>query len=157
MGSNSWWYYSLTPATFGLPAGLWFDFPHMDVGTNYLYFTTNIFNTVGDTYYGAMIVRVPLSQLAAGTGVTMNCNVYPPATGMGSITTVSGMTTTAYSGSTYNANSVAVVQWPESSPTPSAPVVVSSLATTFIATFSCLGPDGRDPCIALVRACKRDG
>jgi List-Bact-rpt repeat protein/S-layer family protein len=151
LASNSWLYYDFTPALLGLPAGTWLDFPQMQASANYLYFTSNVFTAVGDSYYGAVVVRIPLSQLASGSSLTFN---YLTVTGSyGSIMPVNGATaegtragrTTMYFAAVYSSTSIVVLTWPESS-TSVTINTVSGLATTSFATYACPGPGGLDPC-----------
>src|SRR3954453_11456640 len=151
LASNSWLYYDFTPALLGLPAGTWLDFPHLQASANYLYFTTNVFTATGDSFYGAVVVRIPLSQLASGSALTFN---YLTVTGSyGSIMPVNGASaegtragrTTMYFASVYSSTSIVVLTWPESS-TSVTTNTVGGLASTSFATFACPGPDGLDPC-----------
>jgi hypothetical protein len=60
--THAWSAYAMTNGTFGLE-GKAFDFPDMQVGANDLYFS---FNVEYDSAHGAVVARIPLSQLAAG-------------------------------------------------------------------------------------------
>jgi len=150
LASGSWTYYDFTPSLFGLPAGTWLDFPQMQASANYLYFTTNIFNAVDDSFYGALVVRISLAQLDSGSSLTFN---YFIVTGSyGSIMPVNGAAaegtrpgrTTMYFAALFSSTSIKVLTWPESS---SVTInTVSSLASTNFATYACPGPDGLDPC-----------
>src|SRR6185295_14941495 len=139
LASNSWFYYDFTPPLFGLPAGKWFDFPHLQASANDLYFTTNIFNTVGDGFYGALVVRIPLSQLATGSSITFN--YFTVIGSYGSIMPVNGATAegtrpgrmTMYFASVNTSTSIKVINWPESS-TSLTISDVTGLATTSFAT-----------------------
>jgi hypothetical protein len=151
LAANSWLYYDFTPSLFGLPAGTWLDFPHMQASANYLYFTTNVFNTTTDSYYGALVVRIPLSQLDSGSSLTFN---YLSVVGSyGSIMPVNGAAaegtrpgrTTMYFASILSSTSIKVLSWPESS-TSLTISTVSGLASTGTVSFVCPGPDGLDPC-----------
>jgi hypothetical protein len=151
LANSSWLYYDFTPALLGLPAGTWLDFPQMQASANYLYFTSNVFTAVGDSFYGAVVVRIPLSQLDSGSSLTFN---YLTVTGSyGSIMPVNGATaegtragrTTMYFAAVYSSTSIVVLTWPESS-TSVTINTVSGLATTSFATYACPGPGGLDPC-----------
>jgi Divergent InlB B-repeat domain/S-layer homology domain len=151
LAGNSWIYYDFTPALFGLPAGNWLDFPHLQASANYLYFTTNVFNAVNDSFSGALVVRIPLSQLDSGSSLTFN---FLSVTGSyGSIMPVNGAAaegtrpgrTTMYFAAVDTSTSVKVLTWPES--TTSITVnTVSGLASTSFAANVCPGPDGLDTC-----------
>jgi len=151
LASNSWSYYDFTPAMFGLPAGTWFDFPHLQASASFLYFTTNIFTTTSDSYYGALVVRVSLAQLDSGAAVTPNFLAVVGS--YGSIAPVNGAAaegsrpgkTTMYFASVDSSTSIRVLTWPEATTT-IAVSSVSGLATSTFSTFVCPGPDGLDPC-----------
>jgi hypothetical protein len=86
--NGNWIAYDFTAATYGFttpPAGatgFWLDFPDLAVSDNFLYLTTNVFqrtptcpapagttSTCTQVFAGAVIVRIPLNQLAAGQDV----------------------------------------------------------------------------------------
>jgi hypothetical protein len=150
LASNTWVYYNLTPSLLGLGSGRWIDFPHMQVSANYLYFTTNVFTTSGDTFAGSLVGRISLAELDAGGSVTINSYF---TSAFGSIMAVNGAgaegtrpgRTTMYFAALYSTTSIRVLVWPEAS---SAPTVntVSGLSTTSLSTYVCTGPDSLDPC-----------
>lgn len=150
LASNTWTTYDFTPALFGL-TGKWFDFPHLQASANDLYFTTNIFSTATDSYYGALVVRIPLAQLDAGGAITFD--YFLVAGSYGSIMPVNGAAaegtrpgrTTMYFASVFTSTSLKVLTWPEAN---AAPTVsdVTGLATTIFTACACTGPDGFDPC-----------
>jgi hypothetical protein len=150
LASNAWIYYNFTPALFGLPTGTWLDFPQMQASANYLYFTTNVFNAIDDSFYGALVVRIPLSQLDSGTALTFN---YLAVTSYGGILPVNGAAaegaragrTTMYFASVVSSTSIKVLTWPESTNTITTSTVGGLVSTSF-AVYSCPGPDGLDPC-----------
>lgn len=151
LAGNAWTYYDFTPALFGLPTGTWFDFPQMQASANFLYFTTNIYRAADDSFYGAMVVRIPLSQLANSSSLTFN---YFTATGSyASILPVNGAAaegtrpgrTIMYFAAIDTSTSLKVLTWPESTTTLTISSV-SGLASTSFASFVCPGPGGLDPC-----------
>lgn len=151
LAANSWTYYDFTPANFSLPAGTWLDFPHLQVSANYLYFTSNIFNTAGDSYFGALIARLPLSQLDSGSPLTFNFftvvgsyGSIMPVNGAGAEGTRPGRTTMHFA-SVFSSTSLRVLTWPESS-TSITVSSVSGLASSGTSAFTCPGPGGLDPC-----------
>ncbi|HEY0553842.1 MAG TPA: S-layer homology domain-containing protein [Thermoanaerobaculia bacterium] len=151
LASNSWTYYDFTPALFSFPAGTWFDFPQMQASANYLYFTTNIFHTVDDSFYGTLMARISLAQLDSGSSLTINSFTSTgayfsimPVNGAAAEGTRPGRTT-MYFGSIDTSTSIKVFTWPESSTAPTVNTV-SGLASSAFSTFACPGPDGLDPC-----------
>jgi hypothetical protein len=150
LATNSWTYYDFTPALFGLPAGTWFDFPQMQASANYLYFTTNVFRAVDNTFYGAVAARLPLSQLDSGVALTFN--YFTVVSSYGSILPVNGAAaegarpgrTVMYFAAIETSSSLKVITWPEAgSPTFNS---VSGLASIALSAFTCPGPGGLDPC-----------
>ena len=63
-GALAWTYYDLTSATFGIGTN-WLDYPDMAVGNNFLYFSVDQVGT------GLIVGRLPLADLAAGVGTTV--------------------------------------------------------------------------------------
>jgi hypothetical protein len=149
LATNTWSYYDLTPALFGL-TGKFFDAPQMQASANDLYVTTNIFNTTNRAFYGALIARLPLAQLAAGGAVSIDAFL---TTSYGSLLAVPGAAaegarpgrTTMDFAAVTTATSLKVLTWAEAD---AAPVVrdVTGLASSSFARFACPGPDGLDPC-----------
>jgi Divergent InlB B-repeat domain len=149
LATDTWAYYDLTPAGFGL-TGKFFDAPQMQASADDLYVTTNIFYTANRAFYGALIARMPLAQLAAGGSVGIDAFL---TTSYGSLMAVHGAAaegtrpgrTTMYFASVATATSLKVLTWDEAS---AAPVVhdVTGLAGSSFARFACTGPDGLDPC-----------
>ncbi len=142
LATNTWQIHDFTPADFGFPLGNWLDFPHLQVSSNYLYFTSNVFTVASNAFVGAVIGRIPLSALDGNTGFTLDTFV----TGsFGSIAAVNGAASTMYFGSVVGTNTVKVLTWPEA---PAAPTVtdVTGLASTTLGTYACTGPDALNPC-----------
>jgi hypothetical protein len=148
LAANTWRYYDFTPGQFGM-SDKWFDFPHLQASANDLYFTTNIFSGSG-SFYGALVVRMPLAQLDAGVPLTVDSYL---TTSFGSIMAVTGAAaegsrpgrTTMYFAALYSTTSLKVMTWPEASPSPTVSDV-NGLASTSLSTDVCTGPDGLNPC-----------
>ena len=139
LSSNTWTYHDITPSDFGLSTE-WLDFPTMQISSNYLYITSNAFT--GSTFYGAVIARIPLANLANNTSYTMNTFV---TTSYGSITGVNGATSTMYFGARYGTTSIKVLTWPEANTSPTESTI-SGLTTIYTSSFSCTTPDVLNPC-----------
>jgi len=69
IGREEWKYVDLHPGDFGQP-GEWFDYPSISVSSKYVFITVNVFPGATNQSAEAMIWRIPLSELAAGS-VTM--------------------------------------------------------------------------------------
>ena len=150
-GLAPWTYYDITPANCNFPLGKWFDFPHLQTSTNYLYLTSNVFDTsAGGTTAPthAVIARMSLAELAAGVSLS-SFTCFSQSRFFG-ISTVSGATSTMYFGAVDTTTSIAVLTWPEADSTPSVPLAanVTGLATTNVgASFTCPVPvSALDPC-----------
>lgn len=150
LAGNTWQSYDFTPAQFGL-SGKWLDYPNLQASANDLYFTTNIFETTNDAFYGALVVRIPLAQLDAGSALTID---YYLTTSFGSILAVNGAAaegtrpgrTTMYFAAVYTSTSLKVLTWPEANPAPTVSDVSGLATTNFASVYTCPGPDALDPC-----------
>lgn len=149
LAANTWTTFDFTPAQLNL-TGVWFDFPHMQLSANYLYFTTNIFTTSGDAFNGSAIFRVPLAQLDANQPLTVD-TFYTQT--FGSILAVHGAApegtragrNTMYFASVSGSTSLRILRWPEANAQPTVDLI-SGLSTTTAGTFSCPGPDTLNSC-----------
>ncbi len=67
-GGTAWTYWNLTAGTFGQPAGTGFDYPDVSVGTSNLFLSWDVGFPAcpAGCNSGFEVVRIPLSQLAAG-------------------------------------------------------------------------------------------
>lgn len=136
--NNTWYFYDFTPATFGLvtPAGaqgVWLDFPDLSVSDNFLYFTANYFprrtttsgcvtacpggvcpagcaSCTGCGTLGAVIARLPLTQLAQG--VSLNFLFFNDTT-HSTLRLTHGAHDTMYWGAHNSNTQVAIYRWPE--------------------------------------------
>ncbi len=114
VAANTWTYYNFNPQDLGFASGNWFDFPNLSVSSNYLYVTSNVFKTNGDAFSGAMVLRIPLGQLAVGGTVDYE---YLTFTSVGSVRCAEGATTTAYCGVHLASNKVRIFRWDDGDPT----------------------------------------
>jgi hypothetical protein len=111
IANNSWVYWDFTPQNVGFANGNWFDYPSLTVGSNYVYITSNVFRTSDNAFTGSVIMRIPLSALAAGTSLNYN---YYSSTTIGTMRTAEGSGTTAYFAAFANSSQMRVHRWPES-------------------------------------------
>ncbi|HZT06473.1 MAG TPA: hypothetical protein VFC51_05545 [Chloroflexota bacterium] len=142
LASNTWQMHDFTPADFGFGLGKWLDYPTLAVSNNFLYFTSNVFDTNATSSSMSVMARIPLDALRDNVSFTMNTLVNQSRF---SVTPVSGATTTMFFGSVSGSTSVDVFRWPESDSSPTI-TTVSGLSGSSNATFSCTGPDNLDPC-----------
>jgi hypothetical protein len=136
--NNTWIFYDFTPATFGLTtpagaAGIWLDFPDLSASDNFLYFTANYFprrtattgcvlacpggtcpagcaSCTGCGSLGAVIARLPLTQLAQGAN--LGGNFFNDTTHF-SLRLTQGAHDTMYWGSHNSNTQVRIYRWPE--------------------------------------------
>lgn len=147
--ANTWQTYDFTPEQINRP-GTWFDFPHMQISRNYLYFTSNMFATAGDAYQGAVIFRIPLDNVVNNTPFTADAFVSTTfgsivaANGAGSEGTRMGRTTMHFA-SVSSTTGLTLLTWPESAAQPTV-TTVSNLNPIASTTYSCPGPDSINTC-----------
>jgi hypothetical protein len=147
--ANTWQTYDFTPELINRP-GVWFDFPHMQISKNFLYFTSNMFATSGDAYQGAVIFRIPLDAVVNNTTFTADAFV---STTFGSIVAANGSgtegarqgRTTMYFASVNSTSSLVLLKWPETDAQPTVSNA-TGLATIGSGTYLCPGPDNINTC-----------
>ena len=62
------WTYTFSPAGINAAwANQWFDYPHMQLGPNYLFLSWNMFNAAG-SFVRTLMLKLPLNELAAAAG-----------------------------------------------------------------------------------------
>lgn len=149
LATNTWTYWNFVPASFGL-TGVWIDFPHLQVSANFLYFTSNLFRTSDNSFYGSVIVRVSLDELAASAPINFRYLV----SGRGSVMIIPGYgaigsrpgTNFMNFANVLTSNSIEVTAWPENSNDLNHRTI-TGLSTTQLTGFSCVAPTGDDPCL----------
>jgi len=124
--SNNWKYLDFNPQLFGFPAGKMLDFPNLTltstylyVTSTYLYVTSNVFG-VGDssTFAGSVILRIRLSDLAAGGAVPWS--YYPQnrsASDVGGLRCTEGATSTMYWAGWHTTSQLRIFHWDDSGTT----------------------------------------
>jgi len=147
VASAGWCVYEFNPGDFGLESGLWLDFPHVALSSNFVWYSANIFNGGGDGRYRTSVIwRIPLD-------VAANCpsrafDFFVDDTG--TLTQVEGATDTMYWGSHINNASIRIFQWAEADSTPSSTDVNVSMWPQAIPALGrlalCPGPDNLNWC-----------
>ena len=66
---NSWHSWVFNPQSFGLPAGLWLDFPSVAYSDSHLYCTSNVFDASGG-YQDSVVWKMTLTDLDIGNGLS---------------------------------------------------------------------------------------
>lgn len=145
-GGLTWTQYTLTYTNYGgLPLG-WFDYPHLAVTRNYLYWTTNYFNTNG-TFQRMIVNRLSLDQLQARGGLSWSW--WNRTTGW-TWTPAQGATDVFYLGDHTNTSTFNICDIPESTGLMSCrDVAIAAWTFTNRGDAVCTVPNGFNPCARL--------
>jgi hypothetical protein len=98
-GGRTWVTWTIKPGDFGW-TNEWFDYPHMAVSNNFLYITTNMFNS---TFVRMVLMKIPLAKLRKGSAISIS---YWTATSGWTWTPVQGATDRMYLGDNRNPGGV---------------------------------------------------
>jgi hypothetical protein len=134
--TGSWRFFDITPASLGLGAGIWLDFPDLAVGQNMLYMTTNCF--AGSAWRASAVARIKLSSFTSGTlSASRTVSTTHP-----SLRVAQNCGTTAYFVAHNSTSSLRMFSWKETSATPTSNDV--SVASWSSGPYSSITPDGRN-------------
>jgi hypothetical protein len=134
--TGSWRFFDITPASLGLGAGIWLDFPDLAVGQNMLYMSTNCF--AGGSWRASAIARIKLSSFTSGTlSASRSVSTTHP-----SLRVAQNCGTTAYFVAHNSTSSLRVFSWKETSATPTSNNVL--VGTWSSGPYSSVTPDGRN-------------
>lgn len=143
-GGATWCTYTFSPVNVnGTWTGQWFDYPHLALSNNYLYFTSNMFSGAG-AFLRMFMARWPLDSMAACAGFSYT--YWWKTTGW-SWTPVQGATTTMYVGDHNNTANMYIGVQPESTTTLTAnsrAIPAWTFTNRFDAVCTVLG--GANPC-----------
>lgn len=107
---NPWHWWDFHPTTLNAAwTNQWFDYNSLSYSNNFLYVTSNVFNT-NNVWQRAVVIRLPLAALKSGSGLTFN---YFSTTSNGSLRCTLGATTTMVFGSHNSQSQIRVFSWPE--------------------------------------------
>lgn len=137
VASNAWAYYDFNPQQVGFATGTWFDYPSMTVGANFLYVTSNVFRTADDVGVGSVVMRLPLSNIAAGTGFNFSYVTFTST-----LRCAEGATTTMYCAGFSNTTQMRIYSWDESSTSAAFNDVNLNAFTPLSRNGVATGPDG---------------
>ena len=145
-GGVSFAQYTLTYTNYnGLPLG-WFDYPQLALSNNYLYITSNYFNTSG-TFQRMMVTRISLDQLQAQGSI--NFNWWSRTTGW-TWSPVQGAREVMYLGDHTSTTAFNVCDQPEANTTLNCrDVAVPAWTSTGRGAAVCTTPNGFNPCARL--------
>lgn len=129
-------FFDITPASLGLGAGIWLDFPDLADGQNMLYMTTNCFQ--GNSWTASAVARIKLSSFTTGTlSMTRAVSNTRP-----SLRVAQNCGTTAYFVGHVNTSLLIVFSWKETSAAPTSNQV--AVASWSPGPYSSTTPDGRN-------------
>jgi hypothetical protein len=135
--TGAWRFFDITPASVGLGAGIWLDFPDLSTGTNMLYMTSNAFTSAG-AWRASVVVRIRLSSFTTGTlSATRFVSTTHP-----SLRVAQNCATTAFFVAHNSTSSLRVFKWPEGSAAPTSTSV--AVASWSSGPYSSITPDGRN-------------
>ena len=135
--AGSWRFFDITPASLGLPSGIWLDFPDLANGTNMLYMTSNAFTAAG-AWRASAVVRMRLSSFTSGVlSASRSVSTTHP-----SLRVAQNCGTTAYFVAHNSTSSLRVFSWPETSAAPTSTNI--TIASWSSGGYSSITPDGRD-------------
>ncbi len=140
----TWWFYDVRPVDVNAAwTNQWFDYPHLDVSSNYVYISTNIFNNA-DLWQRTLILRWPLDPLKNAQGFTY---FYFSSSLVFTFATVGGAASVMYFASHVSNSVVRIFSWPEASTAvSSADVAIPAYTPSSKGSMSCPGPDGFNWC-----------
>jgi hypothetical protein len=139
--SAGWCVYEWNPRDFGLGGGLWFDFPHVALSSNFVWYSANVFSGGNDPRYQQSVIwRIALDPAAncAAKSFDFFLAALP-------FTQVDGATDTMYFASQPDQASMRIYKWAETDSTPT-PKDVPISRWPQNTPYSCPGPDGNNWC-----------
>jgi hypothetical protein len=144
VASSGWCYYNWDPhGSFGLATGLYLDYPHVALTSNYVWFSANVYNA-SDQWQTTIIWRIPLDPVLTCGGFNYqwftqtHFNFTPTQIALGASTTM-------YWGSHNSTSSIRVYHWDEGSGTIFWNDVSIGTWTRNL-PYQCPGPDGQNWC-----------
>lgn len=148
-GGISWTQYTITYTNYsGLPLG-WFDYPHLAVTRNYLYITSNYFNTNG-TFQRMILSKFSLDQLQAQGGLGWTWWNRTTGWTWTPAQTTQSASDVMYLGDHTNQSTFNVCDQPESNSTLTCrDVAVPAWTATGRGSAVCTVPNGFNPCFRL--------
>ena len=118
VANNSWTSYKFTPQDFGFPTGTYLDFPNLTFGSTFVYLTENVFTSGGTdqdshgTFTGSVILRIRLSELAAGGSISYNYYAQTRSSSdVGSLRCTEGAGATIYCGGWRTTSQLRIFHW----------------------------------------------
>src|SRR5690606_17660583 len=138
--SNSWIYYYLTPAQFGL-TDRFLDYSDITYSDGYFYGSC-IIGTPPNSAAGLLLYRIPLQQLWDGASVPIVYSTPTQLGGYGSYRFAQGSRATMYWAAHQSTSTLRVYEWADSAT--SATIASRTVSTWSGTPTPAPGPDGRD-------------
>jgi hypothetical protein len=136
LADDVWDWWDFSPGSINAAwSAEWFDFPDVELGTNFLYVSTNSFQ--GNTWRRSVVLRLPLASLVQRGSLSFQ---YFASTQNFALRCVRGAGATMYFASQNGTSQVRIFAWPESDPSPSVHDV--NVSTWNAGRYSAPGPDG---------------
>ncbi|MEZ5963943.1 MAG: hypothetical protein R3F56_08880 [Planctomycetota bacterium] len=112
--NDRWHSWVLSPQTFGVPTGRWFDYPDIAFAGNYLYLTSNVFYVASNNYAESIVWRMPLANLRDGSAMSIGFQRSSALGGTGSYRFVQGADNVMYWASHVNTSTLRIYRWGDS-------------------------------------------
>ncbi len=133
--TGNWKFFDVSPASLGLAAGTWLDFPDLSTSTNMLYMTSNNFDSAGH-WKATVAVRIKIASFTTGV---LSATSYKSTTNF-SFRFAQNCDGTAYFVSHQSTSSLRVYSWIETSVAPTSKDI--SVASWVNTGYSSTTPDG---------------
>jgi hypothetical protein len=118
-------------------AGTLLDYPHLGLGNNFLYLTTNNIGNFGTSWNGAQVTRFNLDQMAACAAVTTNTITWTGSVGQVVWTPARSTTDTMYLVTIENTTQDRYFTWPEGSASATSKLI--TIGTSNYGPATCTG------------------
>lgn len=133
------YYHDFRPGGFNPAwAGEWFDYNSAALSNEYLYITSNVFDGATNVWRRAVVMRLPLNELATGAALAFS---YFATTTNGSLRCTQGARDVMYFGSHNSLTSLRLFKWPENGNITNTDVAVTPWMG---GTYNAPGPDGNN-------------
>ncbi len=110
---SNWTYWNWTPDQFGQGRGTFFNWPQMEVSSNYLYISTNVYNVSNNSYKSTIMYRIPLAAIQAKGQISATYWTAP--SGSFSLAFSNNATSVMYAAAPINSTALRVFNQPEGS------------------------------------------
>lgn len=138
--NSNYYFYDITPQTFGYAPGLWFDFPDLACSHGFLYGSANVYRGTDNANMGSVLWRMNLAQLDAGGNVGIG--FYTRAQLGAELYRLTQLAQdTMFAAANWTTTSLRLYWWPD---TGNLSFENKTTAAISFGSVSAPGPDGRD-------------